>query len=354
VILDGDKAFDHFQKGDLSYFTVTSARRWAEDMEFDAMKKGWAHRKREFVEYPQGLYGLAMNLQRPIFQDKNFRKALQYAFDFQELNKNLMYGAYYRACSVFPGTPYANPDLVPYHFDPRKCREYLTAAGFTKRGRDGIFQRADGTRASVTLTYGQPDFTRHLTVMKQAYRKLGIEINLDPLESGTAFERTLKRDYEMAMVSYTAGFYPDPRQYFGMDYLNVADNNDIWAFGTARTDSLISIYENNMDEQKREEAMHELDRIIQDEAFYLPFWYAPFTRFCYWDDLRFPKTFWPRRYQVESDWQVFWVDPVRHQQLVAAMKANRPLGPEDTVVDVDPYGIKTRLERAYSANGAAQ
>ena len=52
VISDINRAFDFFQKGDISFYTVTSAKRWATDMEFEALKKGWVHRKRLFIDYP--------------------------------------------------------------------------------------------------------------------------------------------------------------------------------------------------------------------------------------------------------------------------------------------------------------
>ena len=56
---------------------MNTARKWAEEMDFEATRKGWAHRKRLFVDYPQGVYGFAMNLEKPVFQDQDFRKAIQ-------------------------------------------------------------------------------------------------------------------------------------------------------------------------------------------------------------------------------------------------------------------------------------
>ena len=347
VILDGDKAFDHFQKGDISHYIVTSAKRWAEEMNFDALNKGWAHRKRLFVEYPQGVYGFSMNLERPIFQNKDFRKAVQYAFNFEELNKNLMYDAYYRIVSAFEGTEYENKDLTSYGFDPVKCREHLTAAGYTKRGNDGIFVNDSGQRASFTLTYGSSTLTRHMTVIKQGFQGLGIEMQLSLLEPGVAFQRGLEREYEMTIMSRTSNLFPSPRQYFGSIFTQSKNNNNIWAFGSPHTDELIDIYEKNMDKAARVAAMHELDAIVQDEAFYVPFWQSPFVRFLYWDGVEFPTFYFPRRYEQLSDWQVFWIDQARQEKLVAAMKENKAYEP-DLAVDQDPYEIKAILEKSMS------
>ena len=348
VIMDRDRAFDHFKAGDLSYYRVNTAKIWANDMEFDAIKKGWAHRKRVFIDYPEGLYGFCMNLRFPLFQNKDFRKAIQYAFNFDELNEKLMFGAYYRAVSSFTGTPYQNPNLVPYGFDPRKAREHLTAAGFTKRGKDGIFAREDGTRASFTLTYGSPGLTRHMTVAKQTFQRLGIEMKLELIEPGTAFERRQEKAYEMSIISQTAEMYPDPHQYFHSEFAEPVNNNNVFAFANEEADRLIDIYRFGESEEARLQAMHDLDTLIRDEAFYVPFWTAPFVRFTYWNDVQFPSYYLPKRFQLIAEWPVYWVDVDKARALADAKKAGKALG-SDPVVDVDPYSVKAQFERSMGA-----
>ena len=96
--------------------------------------------------------------------------------------------------------------------------------------------------------------------------------------------------------------------------------------------------------------MHELDTILQDEAFYVPFWQAPFMRFLYWDYVCFPSFFFPKRIQQMTDWQVFWIDQDKKRALSDAMDAGRSLG-RDPVIDIDPYEVKDRLEAAMKAAG---
>jgi ABC-type oligopeptide transport system substrate-binding subunit len=151
----------------------------------------------------------------------------------------------------------------------------------------------------------------------------------------------------MTIMSRTSNLYPDPRQYFGSIFTESKNNNNVWAFGSPKTDELIEIYEKNMDKPARVAAMCELDAILQDEAFYVPFWQAPFVRFLYWDGLQFPDFYWPRRFEQEGDWQVYWIDQTRQDNLMAAMKSNTPLQ-EDLSVDQDPYGVKAVLEKSMS------
>lgn len=345
VIRTAERAFDFFHKGELSYIRITTARRWAEEMEFEAIKKGWAHRKRVFVDYPQGMYGMALNLEKPVLQNKDFRKAIQYLFDFDAVNSKLMRNAYYRGTSVFEGSEYANLDLVPYGFDPMKARDHLRAAGFTKRGKDGILVDERGRRAGFELLFSSKGLERHFTVIQQIYEYFGVDMQLELLEAGTAFERGLERQYEATTMARTTSFYPAPYQYFHSDFKASTNNNNIWYYGNAHADSLINVYRFDMSYENRKKAMYELDAAIHDDAFYVPFWFGPFVRFAYYDNIVWPEYFVPKRFEQITDWLLFWIDEERTARLKAARAANESL-PYDDVVDVDPYGVLARIEAA--------
>ncbi len=337
VIPDG-RELDYFKQQQIDMTLVASARIWAEETDFPAIQNGWAHKKRVFVDTPQGIYGLHMNLQFPLFANKDFRKAMQYLFDFDTLNKNLMYDAYFRIASAFEGTPYANPELKPYPFDPRKAREHLVKAGFTQRGPDGILVDDQGRRASFTVIFGGETIERHLTVLREIYKRAGVEMNLQLMDGATAFNRGLERKYEMTLTGRTAGFYPEPKQYFHSTFVESTNNNNIWGFGSPETDQLIETYMFDMDLQHRLDAMHRLDAIVHDEAFYIPFWTAPYLRLLYWDYVVWPEFILPKRTESSTDWQVFWIDPARKSALQQAMQAGQTLG-RDEIVDVDYYGV---------------
>ena len=342
VINDSDRAFDYFKKGELDYYPVTSAKKWATELEYDAIKKGYVHKKRVFVDMPQGLYGVAMNLRKTIFQNKEFRKSLEYLFDFEQLNKNLMYSAYYRAVSVFEGTEYENTNLKPYTFDPKKAREHLNNAGYKKRGKDGILVDEKGNRASFTLTYGTKSLEPHLTVIKNTFKRGGVEIKLQLLEPGASFEKILEKAFEMHLLSMTAGFYPDPHQYFSSEFKDGTQNNNFWSYGNPEVDKLIDIFRFDMDKQKRLDAAFKIDEIIQDDAIYIPFFQAPFMRFICWDYLRFPDYYFHKRTEQVSDFCNYWIDQDKKVKLEEAMKKGMSIG-EDKKVDIDPYGVQKSM-----------
>ena len=51
------------------------------------------------------MQGWAFNLRRPLFKDLRLRRAFNYAFDFEEMNRTLSTGEYHRDSSYFDGIP---------------------------------------------------------------------------------------------------------------------------------------------------------------------------------------------------------------------------------------------------------
>ncbi len=353
VINDSDRAPDYFQKGELSQLLINTARIWAENMDFDAMEKGWAHRRRLFVEVPQGIYGIIMNLKEPIFQNKDFRKALQHLVNFDEMNSKLMHNAYYRQISSFYGTPFANPDLEMYDYNPLKARQHLMKAGFSKRGSDGILSKEDGTRAEFTLTYGSKGLERHLTLVQQTFKRAGVQMNLRLLEPGTAFANGMEKSFEALLFNRTANFYPDPHQYFSCETADKLQTNNNWSFCNEEVDELIEVYRFGDDADERVAAMHRIDEIVHDEAFIIPFWTGPFVRFVYWDYVEYPEFYYPRMTEQLMDYQVYWINPDKKKALEAAMKENRSYG-KDPVVDIDPYDVQAKLEAQAKVAGGGE
>jgi microcin C transport system substrate-binding protein len=365
-VIQPERALDYLRLGELDLILENTARNWNEEYTFEAVRNGWLRRARVFVENPSGVYGLHMNLEAPIFRNKDFRKAVQYLFNFERLNRNLMYDEYFRQISFFEGTEYSNPKLEPYVFDPILAREYLERAGYRRPDniRSGgffeslwnvlsglIFSRSDsdailvnerGEKASFTVIYGQQGLGRHLTVMQQEYRRAGVDMRLQLLEPGTAFERGLERKYEMTLTGRTAGLYPAPRQYLHTEFQRETNNNNIWGFGTEEVDDLIRTYEEDLDFDARLDAVHRIDEIVSEEAFYVPFWMAPYIRIVHWDYLQFPKFYLPRRTQSITDWMVYWIDPERRARLEEVMASGEAL-PVDEEIDKDFYGVAERF-----------
>ena len=88
-----------------------SAKNWATAYDFPAVTD-----KRVLLEeFPIRNLGVmqafAFNIRRPKFQDPRVRLAFNYAFDFEEMNKQIFFGQYKRIASYFDGTELAATGL---------------------------------------------------------------------------------------------------------------------------------------------------------------------------------------------------------------------------------------------------
>lgn len=110
---DLDVAFEAFRSGSLNFWSENSAKRWATGYEFPAVKEGKV--KREVLDNSYRASGVMVgfipNQRRALFKDARVREALNYAFDFEELNRTTFFSQYQRVNSYFYGSELASAGL---------------------------------------------------------------------------------------------------------------------------------------------------------------------------------------------------------------------------------------------------
>ncbi len=77
VALEGLKA------GQYDFRAENSAKNWATQYDFPAIKQGNVKKEMPVDLTPQGMQGFLYNTRKPLFQDIRVRQALAYAFDFE-------------------------------------------------------------------------------------------------------------------------------------------------------------------------------------------------------------------------------------------------------------------------------
>src|SRR5262249_523084 len=105
---DRDVAREAFKGDRIDWVAEASAKDWATGYDFPAVRE-----KRVILEeFPINnvgrMQGFVFNLRRPLFQDERLRRAFNYAYDFEEMNKQLFFGTYERIGSYFHGTDLAS------------------------------------------------------------------------------------------------------------------------------------------------------------------------------------------------------------------------------------------------------
>ena len=104
-------ALEAFKADQADWIAENSAKQWATAYDFPAVAEKRVI-KEEFPINDSGrMQGFVLNLRRDQFKDARLRRAFNYAFDFEEMNKQLFYGQYKRINSYFDGTELASSGL---------------------------------------------------------------------------------------------------------------------------------------------------------------------------------------------------------------------------------------------------
>lgn len=227
---DQDVALVGFRSHDYDVRYEAESRKWA-----TAYKQG--RRGREAIrlisfanQRPQPMQGLVFNLRRPLWQDRRLRQAISEAFDFQKVNKSLLFGQYSPTRSYFANSPLAAEgppdaaekdllDRMRISLPPEAATEaFSLPTPGDSRGRHALNQAITGTlgelgwtRKRGRLVDGQGHILSFAILLDDAkweplckpfvdnLRKIGIEARLDLAEPPLFSERLNAGDFDMAV-----------------------------------------------------------------------------------------------------------------------------------------------------------
>ena len=104
---DPTVALETFKSGHSDWRIENSAKNWATAYDFNAVKDRRVVLE-EFAQRDRGMMrAFAFNTRRDKFKDTGVRRAFNFAFDFERMNKQFFFGQYRRVNSYFEGTELA-------------------------------------------------------------------------------------------------------------------------------------------------------------------------------------------------------------------------------------------------------
>src|SRR5262249_7682726 len=104
---DTTVALEAFKADQFDWRAENSAKNWATAYDFPAVTSGRVIREELPIEDRGVMQAFAFNVRRGKFQDPRLRRAFNFAFDFEETNKQLFSAQYKRITSYFNGTELA-------------------------------------------------------------------------------------------------------------------------------------------------------------------------------------------------------------------------------------------------------
>ena len=108
---DTTVALEAFKGDSIDWRTENSALNWATRYDFPARTEKRVILEEFPIRNSGGMQAFVFNTRRAKFADPRVRRAFNYAFDFEEMNKQLFFGQYSRVGSYFEGTELASRGL---------------------------------------------------------------------------------------------------------------------------------------------------------------------------------------------------------------------------------------------------
>ena len=178
-IPDDNTRFNALQSGEYHYGEINAVQVkdfQAEGMTVNSVPSNVIYHFEGNVNTPENAF---------MFEDQKVRQALIYAVDRESIANDLMEGTVTVANSPLnPVSPFYNPDVPKYEYNPDKALELLAEAGWTDSDGDGILDK-DGVPFAFTIMNrsGRADRIAIAEVIQYQLGQIGIEVDFETLES---------------------------------------------------------------------------------------------------------------------------------------------------------------------------
>jgi microcin C transport system substrate-binding protein len=312
-------------KGDLvDWRTENSAKNWATAYDFPAVSQKRVIRE-EFPNRSSGIMqAFAPNLRRAKFADPKVRRALNYAFDFEEMNKQLFFGQYKRIGSYFDGveelmatglpqgkeleiletvraevppevftTVYTNPvggSAEAVRDNLREAVRLLKEAGYEVRDRK-LMDTKTGTQLGFELLVEEPTLERVMLFYKPSLERLGMAVTVRTIDPTQYENRIREWDFNIVVGSWPESLSPgnEQREFWGSKAADTAGSRNLLGIKNPAVDKLIDRVIFAKDRADLVAATKALDRVLLWNHYVVPQWNYPKQRTARWDRFGRPE-----------------------------------------------------------------
>jgi microcin C transport system substrate-binding protein len=337
---DTTVALEAFKADTVDWRTENTAKNWATAYDFPAVTEKRVI-KEEFPILSQGLMqAFVFNIRRPKFQDPRVRLAFNFAFDFEEMNKQIFFGQYSRIKSYFQGTELASSGLPagreleiletvrgkvppevfttaysnPVCGDPQAVRANLRQAVqlFREAGYDVRNERLvnakTGEPFAVEFLADDPSFERVFLFYKPSLDRLGVTVSVRTVDDAQYENRIRDWDYDIITFTWPESLSPgnEQRGFWGSQAADQPGSFNLIGIKNPAVDAMIDqvIFAKSRDDLVA--ATHALDRVLLWNHYVVPQWTYGKVRTARWDRFGRPETL--PKYGASAFPTVWWWD----------------------------------------------
>jgi microcin C transport system substrate-binding protein len=241
---DSTVALEAFKADAIDWRTENSAKNWATAYSFPAVRD----KRVVLEEFPQRNRGVmqafAFNIRRDKFKDARVRRAFNFAYDFEEMNKQIFFGQYRRITSYFDGSelacsglpegreleileklrnkvppelfsaPYSNPvggTPEKVRANLREATRLLREAGYEIRDQK-LVNAKTGEAMTVEVLTEDPNVERYVLFYKPSLERLGIGVSVRMVDSPQYENRLRNWDFDIIVAVWPESLSPGNEQ----------------------------------------------------------------------------------------------------------------------------------------------
>jgi microcin C transport system substrate-binding protein len=337
---DDSVAREAFKADQLDWILERSAKEWSVSYDFPAVREGRVIKEKFPIRSVGRMQGWAINLRRPVFQDVRLRRALNYAFDFEEENRVLSTGEYTRDNSYFDGiaefmatglpegqelailetvrdkvppevftTPYQNP----VNGNPENVRNNLREA--MRLLKEASFETKDhklvdpkGQPVSIEILCRDPADERIALFYKPGLERLGITASVRTVDDAQYQNRLRSFDFDLTTTVWGQSISPgnEQRDYFGSQVADRPGGRNLPGIKNPAVDTLIDRIIFAKDRVELAAACKAMDRVLLWNFYVVPQFTYPFQRYARWDRFSHPEPL--PQYGVSGFPNLWWWD----------------------------------------------
>ena len=309
-------ALEAFKADQADWIAENSAKQWATAYDFPAVAEKRVV-KQEFPISDSGrMQGFALNLRRDQFKDARLRRAFNYVYDFEAMNKQLFYGQYKRINSYFDGTelassglpegqelqiletvrdkvpaevfttPYSNPvggNPEAVRANVREATKLLKEAGYTVP--DQKLVDPSGKQVTVEILVQDPSSERVALFFKPSLERIGVTASVRVVDDAQYENRLRSFDFDIIIDVWPQSLSPgnEQREFWGSQSADVPGSKNTVGIKNPAIDALIDKVIFATDRSSLVAATKALDRVLLWNFYVVPQFTYGFARYARWD-----------------------------------------------------------------------
>ena len=313
---DNTVALEAFKADQADWIVENSAKQWATAYDFPAVNEKRVVREEFPINDTGRMQGFVLNLRRDQFKDARLRRAFNYAYDFEEMNKQLFYGQYKRINSYFEGTELAstglpegqeleilqtvrdkvpaevfttryqnpvggNPEAVRANL--RESMRLLKEAGYEIRDRKLV--DAAGKPVSVEILVQDPSNERIALFYKPSLERIGVTTSIRVVDDAQYENRLRSFDFDIITDLWGQSLSPgnEQREFWGSQTADQPGSRNTIGIKNPAIDALIDKVIFAKDRANLVAATKALDRVLLWNFYVVPQFTYGFSRYARWD-----------------------------------------------------------------------